>query len=336
MSIFNCKIKILLYLIATFCSLLIIFLFVSHVVNVRNGEMRTKKITLADIKSVNILSFNLNRRASYEEKLKQRFGEYFLGHKIGNDIRLLNVCNGKQELVFENINNGKQYTFNDIEMFADYDLFKNGIWKVCAKNNKTECLYYSQNINRLNRRHVYPDNKMFNVFGCFFSHLRAIKKISQQEKNTYGLVFEDDFAVSDNFEIDVRNVFNSVPNDFDVLKITLSEHDLNKNRKKVNFFSTIKERLCSYKKNGYGHWMDLSCQADEDTNRRLANGTHAYLVSQEGAEKIISFFKNNVSLGLVDVDLFYYMPKMDKNIKVYFYTGKVPFGLADYSKQSSI
>ena len=296
-------------------------------------KLPTKQLKIEDIKSISVLNFNKDRRMKYEQNLKNKFGKYFLGHKI-KDLRLKNTCNGKKELVAENIVNGKIVTYNDVKDKEGYSVFKDGIWKICSKYKKNECIYYMQNTNILLKRMVYSDNKKFNAFGCSFSHMRAIEKIAKQPDDTYGLIFEDDFDVSDNFDNDIKEAFKAVPKDFDILKLTLDGISIEKRRRKLLFIKALKEEIKSYIKNGYDEWIDLSVQ--NEMNRKLSVGAQAYLVSSQGARKILSFVRNNITLCVADIDMFYYIPKFNNDIKAYFYTGKVPFFLLDSCKVSTI
>jgi len=286
--------------------------------------MPVKQLKIEDIKSINVISFTKKRKEKITKLLKSKFGNYFLGYKIGENIFLSNTCNGKQELVAENIINGKIVTYNDVKDKEGYPAFKDGIWKICSKYKKNECIYYSPGINDFTDGvSKNEDNKKFNVFGCFFSHVRAMEKIAKQPDDTYGLILEDDFDVSDDFDNDIKEVFKAVPKDFDILKLTLDEISIKKRRKKLLFIKALKEKIKSYIKNGYGEWIDLSVQ--NETNRKLSVGTQAYLVSSQGARKILSFVRNNITLCLVDIDMFYYIQKLNNDIKAYFYTGNVPF-----------
>ncbi len=297
-------------------------------------KMQTKQIKIEDIKSINVLSFNPKRRVIYEKNLRNKLGEYFLGHKIGDDIRLKNICNGKKDLFAENMINGNKVTFEDVKTRDGFSTFRDGIWKICSKNNSNECVYYSNTLqNYIIGKIQYKDNKVFNVFGCFFSHIRAIEKIAKQPDNTYGLIFEDDFDISDNFNEDMNNVLNAVPKDFDLLKLSLKAISLIvKKNKKLPLSAKIKHK--NYKKNGYGNWIDLSIQDKMIGN--LSIGTQAYLVSAQGARKILNSIRNNPLPCLVDIDIFYSIPTYDRNIRMYIYTGNVPFTLSDVSYESDV
>jgi GR25 family glycosyltransferase involved in LPS biosynthesis len=297
-------------------------------------KLPTKQLKIEDIKSISVLNFNKDRRMKYEQNLKNKFGKYFLGHKI-KDLRLKNTCNGKQELFAENIVNGKIVTYNDVKDKEGHSIFKDGIWKICSKYKKNECVYYSSVIERqFNNGNYYIDSEMFSVFGCFFSHMRAIEKIAKQPDNTYGLIFEDDFDVSDNFDNDIKEAFKAVPKDFDILKLTLDGISIKKRRRKLLFIKALKEEIKSYIKNGYDEWIDLSVQ--NEVNRKLSVGAQAYLVSSQGARKILSFVRNNITLCVADIDVFYYIPKFNNDIKAYFYTGNVPFILNNSADESII
>ena len=309
---------------------IVILVFAFFAIKIVTFKMPTKEIKISDIKSINIINFSKERRIKYEQNLKKKFGNYFLGQKIDSNLKLKNTCNGRTELTVENMINGERIVYNDVKNKKGLSTFKDGVWKICSKYNKNECLYYSLNVNK----NPHFDNEIFNVFGCWFSHIRAIEKVSKQPDNTYGLIFEDDFDVSNNFNKNIKKALANVPKDFDVLRLTLSASNIYKKHKKLSFFSSLKERLKSYKKNGYGKWIDLSVQKTK--NPRLSHGAHAYLISSQGAKKILSYVRNNITLCVADTDLFFNIPKSRKDIKIYAYTDDVPFILADYSNKSQI
>ncbi len=317
------------------CIVISVFFLCKKAYEIYTYKMPVKQLKIEDIKSINVLNFTKKRKEKLTKILKSKFGNYFLGYKIGENIFLSNTCNGKKELVAENIVNGKIVTYNDVKDKEGFSVFKDGIWKICSKYKKNECVYYSSVIERqFNNGNYYIDSEMFSVFGCFFSHMRAIEKIAKQPDNTYGLIFEDDFDVSDNFDNDIKEVFKAVPKDFDILKLTLDGISIKKRRRKLLFIKALKEEIKSYIKNGYGKWIDLSVQ--NEMNRKLSVGAHAYLVSSQGARKILSFVRNNITLCVADIDVFYYIPKFNNDIKAYFYTGNVPFILNDSADESVI
>ncbi len=328
--------KSLLRILLIFVLAIILF-FSVRVYKVISFKLPTKQIKNEDIKSISVLNFNKDRRMKYEQNLKNKFGKYFLGHKI-KDLRLKNTCNGKQELVAENIVNGKIVTYNDVKDKEGFSVFKDGIWKICSKYKKNECVYYSSVIERqFNNGNYYIDSEMFSVFGCFFSHMRAIEKIAKQPDNTYGLIFEDDFDVSDNFDNDIKETFKAVPKDFDILKLGRYRDSISDdNHLDIKYLRYIKEKRRSYRKNGYAEWIDLSVQTDKHSIDLFAC-THAYLVSSQGARKILEHVKNNVTNCTSDIDLFFHFPIISKkDIRAYFYTGNIPFKLNETAKHSQI
>ena len=137
-------------------------------------KMPVKQLKIEDIKSISVLNFNKDRRMKYEQNLKNKFGKYFLGHKI-KDLRLKNTCNGKQELVAENIVNGKIVTYNDVKDKEGYSVFKDGIWKICSKYKKNECIYYMQNANISLKRMI----NILIIFKEIFSFIRLKIKPSK-------------------------------------------------------------------------------------------------------------------------------------------------------------
>lgn len=54
------------------------------------------------------------------------------------------------------------------------------------------------------------------AIGCYLSHLKVYKHISESNVD-WGLVFEDDVAISKNFYVKLNNILSKIPNNWDIL-----------------------------------------------------------------------------------------------------------------------
>ena len=295
-------------------------------------KLPTKSIKMEDIKSVQIINLDRakDRRANYEKMLHDNFGDTFMGHKIGEEIRLSGV-DGKKEIIFENLVNGKKYKYEQIKGREDLYL-KDRQFKIYSEKDKNNYWYFSFT---RNTKGDWRYDSIFNIFGCNLSHWKAIEKISKQPDGTYGIIFEDDFYVGKDFDERLRNVLSEVPEDFDVIKISLTQSQfahgyrrLPLSKKHIRF---IKK---SFRKYGYGSYLDLSIPSKDFGS--LSVGCQGYMVSAEGARKIIEHTRNHFlkSTGN-DNNLNFYLPK-DKIIKSYIYLKEVPVLLSDYAVQSQL
>lgn len=170
------------------------------------------------------------------------------------DNNLLNIyviTLGKQERI-ENIKNQQQKINKKIEIFNAV----NGS-NLDINNLKNNIL---ANDNKLSLNH---NNKMGEI-GCYLSHLNIYKKIKEDNKKGYTLIFEDDFSInSDNLSDELKKALDTLNNkniDFDYLFL---------GNLKDNHGENIADNLYYLDKN-INLW-----------------GTHAYIINNKNIDKII-------------------------------------------------
>jgi len=283
-------------------------------------KLPTKSIKLEDIKSVQIINLDRakERREHYEKMLRDNFGDTFIGHKIGDEIRLPAV-DGKKELIFEDIHTGKRVMYNDIAEKIGY--FDYGIYKVSSIKDKKLSFVWEKDGFEAYGKYV-PININVGYLGCMMSHFKALQKIASQPDGTYGLVLEDDFALNKNFDKIFSEILKSVPKDFDIIKLgpNIQAQILCKNKickNKYGFLNVIKK---SFRKYGYGKYAN----AEFSKNERYRTGAVAQLISKEGAVKILEYYKQLLSYRTSDVDFYYYLPRQGI-INSYYYLDSMPF-----------
>ena len=294
-------------------------------------KLPTKSVNLEDIKSVQIINLDRakERRANYEKMLSDNFGDTFMGRKIGEEIRLQAV-DGKKEIVFENLDNGKKYKYEQIKGKEEIYL-KDRQFKIYSEKDPNNYWYFSFASQHGNWRY----NSIYNIFGCNLSHWKAIENISKQPKGTYGLILEDDFLIEKDFNKHLQNILNALPADADVIKISLNQPQSLVGFKKLPFSKKhIKNIMKSYHKYGYGDFMDLSVPRKDYSS--FTTGCQGYLVTSEGAKKIIEYTRNHFLQHTGnDNNVYYWLPK-DEIVKSYIYLKEVPVLLSDDAKISSL
>ena len=291
-------------------------------------KLPTKSIKLEDIKSVQIINLDRakDRREHYEKMLHDNFGDTFMGHKIGEEIRLSGV-DGKKEIIFENLGTGKKLTYDDFKVNGEvqtekFDIFKSGVYKVYSKNNPKNYTFYY--FNKLLSNMGYFLSRIYNKFGIKLSILKALHKIAKQPNGTYGAIFEDDFLVEKDFYDKLSTILQNVPEDFDALKLSINPYDIMAGLKKVPLrMENLRIIKRSFRIKGYGDWIHakhIGTKLDE-----ITWGNQFFIVSKKGAEKIIRYYYENIAiLHGTDIELWHLIPKIDPKINTYIYLKEVP------------
>ena len=314
--------KFILSLLLLFFASLLIVTFAYIYRHYFYHNLPTKSIKTEDIKSVKIINVEKNhdRRQNYEKMLKQNFGNTFMGHKIGEEIRLSGV-DGRKFIVFESIISGKKFKYSDVKG-REQLILKDSKFKIYPENDTHNYWYFSFN-ERSDKPIDYKN--IFTKFGCTLSHWKALRNIAKQNDKTYGIVLEDDFLVEKDFYKKLSDILKEVPSNFDILKLSLSDREQSAGMKKTRFSKFLKEIIRSYRKNGYSKkWFKLS---NIGIYSELRHGSHAYLVSKEGAKKIIEYNQNHMYEDTgTDYMLWKTLPN-DNIIDAYHYLAEMPIGL---------
>jgi GR25 family glycosyltransferase involved in LPS biosynthesis len=108
------------------------------------------------------------------------------------------------------------------------------------------------------------------AIGCAMSHMNIYKKIAEGE-NEYAVIMEDD-VIFRNKEVEktVMSTIDEAPEDFDIIYLGCFESDFFKNVMGV-MGMTVEEKKVT----------------DSLKKPSIALGTHAYIVSQKGAKKLL-------------------------------------------------
>lgn len=295
-------------------------------------KLPTQAVKLEDIKSVQFVNLDRakDRRGKYEKMLKNNFGEHFLNHKIGNNIRLSGV-DGKKDLVFENIDTQEKIMYQQAQN-KELEILGKGIYKVYSQKNPKIYVYFSNVFGYSDVKKTF--NIIYNKYGNLLSFITAFYNISKQKEGTYGFVFEDDFLIDKDFYNKVEMALQTAPQDFDLLKMSISHTDMNKGYKKIpRGIKNLLRIANSYRKYGYGDYVDAKIKK----RHSFVAGNQFIVVSQKGATKLLNYYKNHISYnGGSDDEFWWFIPNIDKNISSYIYIREVPVLLSEDSEKSQI
>ena len=166
---------------------------------------------------------------------------------------------------------------------------------------------------------------MYSIFGpksaigCAMSHMKLWERVAQGD-NPFQIIFEDDIILQADFKQYLENALTHVPNDFDLLYLGNfgSEHT-------PNFFTSVMSALgMSQKEQKINEYIKKPA---------VCLGLHAYIVSKQGAEKLLSMVKGKLNHHL-DY-MIQYLHSNDK-INVYTVSPRIAFQTStDHTIQSS-
>jgi glycosyl transferase family 25 len=114
------------------------------------------------------------------------------------------------------------------------------------------------------------------AIGCALSHIKVWKEIEASGRD-YGIVMEDDVILEPQFEEKLTLALKHVPSDYDILYLGCFDSSFFTNIMGVMGMSNQQEIINKYIK-----------------RPRVALGAHAYVVSRQGAEKLIKCLDRNI------------------------------------------
>jgi len=159
---------------------------------------------------------------------------------------------GKEERL-QNIKNQEDKINNKIEIFNGVNGLELDINDLKEKN-------ILANYNKLSENY----NHKMGEIGCYLSHLNIYKKIKENNKKGYTIIFEDDFLInSSNFIDDVKKAIKTLNNnniEFDFL-----------------FLGNLNDN----------HGTNISDNLYNIDNNTNLYGTHGYVINNKNIDKII-------------------------------------------------
>lgn len=268
-------------------------------------------VAIEDIKSVQIINLDrsTNRREGYEKKLKNAYGDEFLGQKIGDAIRLSGTDGVKDLVIIELDDQGNEVKNVDIAKLKAKEIaLKNGVnYKVFDKNYPDFVYKY-----RFDPENIIVDKKVrhrrhltVGEFGCMLSHLRAIRNVADNNNGDIGMILEDDFYIPDDFYDNLKKVLQQAPSNFGIIKLDSAKgggkDHFSKNSHKDSFL--FSDLTYGYNKYFYNNKSEIF---------RGVAGTSGYIITKEFAKKIVKLFETetiNGFEGCSDILLFMVLPK---------------------------
>jgi len=178
----------------------------------------------------------------------------FLNEKFeDSDILDMYVITLGKEERLQNIKNQEDKINNKIEIFNGVNGLKLDINDLKEKN-------ILANYNKLSENY----NHKMGEIGCYLSHLNIYKKIKENNKKGYTIIFEDDFLInSSNFIDDVKKAIKTLNNnniEFDFL-----------------FLGNLNDN----------HGTNISDNLYNIDNNTNLYGTHGYVINNKNIDKII-------------------------------------------------
>ena len=266
-------------------------------------KLPTKSIKLEDIKSVQIINLDRakDRREHYEKMLHDNFGDKFLGHKIGEEIRFRAV-DGKKDVILENLSTGQKFDYNQLKDKDMVEIFNKDLWKGYIHGEKQYYKYFCNSIS-----HDQDENlkTMFTKFGCHLSFLKAISNVAKQPDGTWGIIFEDDFKVEKDFYQQMEKILSKIPADAAILKLNIAyklvikdgtKHWVPLERKKVPFSEIIKSGiyrkiLKSWRKFGYsGDWV----RCVKNLGNEYMSSNACFMIKAETARQFLKYYPSHI------------------------------------------
>lgn len=147
------------------------------------------------------------------------------------------------------------------------------------------------------------------VIGCAISHIKTWKMFLESGKD-FCFIFEDDVIFENNFLEEYPKALKYVPNDFDILYLGCllcgkDKNIINTLNKIINLNSKTDKKINSYIK-----------------IPEIALGTHSYVLSKEGAKKLI----NNIDTQINNhIDVMIMKLYFNDEINVYALNNRIAF-----------
>ena len=225
-----------------------------------------------------------------------------------SNIRLSGTYGLKDVKIIKLDKNNKKTTEIDIGKFykKQIQLKENVIYEIFDKREPNFKILYKFEPNKMIiKKKKRQRNLTIGEIGCMLSHFRAINNIAKG-KYAYGLIFEDDLQLANNFKEKLEHLIAKAPKKWDILKLDgTSVRDLFKgnSHKSSFFFSTLRYGFNKYFYNAKAELL------------HGVSGATGYLITKSCAKNIINILKHNTINGLegaTDIFLYITLPKRYK------------------------
>jgi len=219
---------------------------------------------------------------------KEDYSSYMQSpNHIKSRLQILNNNNFNIYLIHIKTNNKRLTNFNYHYKISDmsfkkYDVFPGVVGKNINLVDFVTPLSYKQIIEtEKTKKRKYHYELSRGAVGCYLSHISIYKQITESNVD-YGIIFEDDCIIANDFYKRLQYGLSVIPNDWDIFLLGL---------------------------------MCIKC----DINKEYINvsrfwGTHAYIIKKKSAAKLLQYLDRPLSKQ-IDADLSLLVKK--KIIKIY-------------------
>ena len=157
------------------------------------------------------------------------------------------------------------------------------------------------------------------VLGCALAHLNTWKTFLSTNE-PYCVIFEDDAVFEPNFKNNFDLYFKHTPSDFDIFYIGCF---FNNNRLVDNMFCNTLFRNCKKEEIYINQYIKIP---------NFFLGAHSYVISRNGAEKLIKYIDKNIS---THIDANIYKLFIDNKLTIYSTTEKLVYQTSTDDRKTS-
>lgn len=157
------------------------------------------------------------------------------------------------------------------------------------------------------------------VLGCSLAHLKTWKTFLSTNE-PYCVIFEDDAVFEPNFKNKFDLCFKHTPSDFDIFYI--GSH-LSRNKLMDNFLCNILFRNCKEQEIYINQYIKIP---------NFFLGAHSYVISRNGAEKLIKYIDKNIS---THIDAIIYKLFIDNKLTIYSTTERLVYQTSTDDRKTS-
>ena len=147
------------------------------------------------------------------------------------------------------------------------------------------------------------------VIGCAMAHIKTWKLFLESNAE-YGIIFEDDVVFEDNFKEKLDLGIKNTPKDFDILYLGCIGCQNNLNFNTLQFAHL---GILNLKANFKNHFVNKPF---------VALATHAYVVSRNGAKKLLSYIDHNI---YTHIDIHIQELVSNKLINIYSFNNRIAY-----------
>ena len=184
------------------------------------------------------------------------------------------------------------------------------IWWTCKRKISSKIGDYLESLHSIfyNYKRKHNEDLYGGVFNCSFEHYTIIKQAYIRGFNSI-LIFEDDITFNKHISVEeIYNIFNSIPDDYDIIKFYNENLDKSKILDEVTYISNNEQNI-------YNYSLSSLC----------------YALSRNGMKKYIEKMDDKFEIADRILDTL----KNDKEVKYYTLSNNVICNTMDYMHKNS-